>query len=124
MSLLVIVWCGSLLSLLGIGVLVSFRVFIEKRVFSTSTVSFRDFVLDEYRFLARRCFLLLRNIAPHGRRAVDSILLREKKARDLFTERIFGHMEITRGKTSSFFLKHLVEHQESIRKDAEKKEIL
>lgn len=52
---------------------------------------------------------------PHGERAVAYGTLWLKRGHDVFIEKVFGRIEIEKGRTPSFFLKRIALHREELR---------
>ena len=114
MSLLVISWLLSLVTLGG--------VVFYARSRDTSPVSseerstdWRDFIAIELTRMVGYISRLFDYARPHGERAVFHGTVVLKKGHDLFIEKVFGGIEIEKGKAASFFLKRIAEHKESLR---------
>ena len=120
MTLLFILW-GTALAVMGLSLGAGFFL-LARGELAGKNGSLGDFFREEFRsaFAAlRRCTL---RFLPHGRRAISEVSTQGVEVRDRFMKWIFGKMERERGKTSSFFLKHLAEHQESLRRGFEGKQ--
>jgi hypothetical protein len=55
------------------------------------------------------------HVRPHGERVVFHGAVFLKKGHAVFIEKIFGRMDVEKGNVTSFFLKRIAEHKESLR---------
>jgi hypothetical protein len=67
-------------------------------------------------------FELLRSYATHAWRplanwTIDKSAHYVTRGHDMFMERVYGRVEIERGKAASFFLKRIAEHKEESKKN-------
>lgn len=121
MSLLFAMWvlsAGVVLATLG---MVFFRVrggaLVSLRMRAPSNLG--EFFTDQLHEVLVRFFTAVHHIKPHARQLGMTALLYTKKGHDLFVERVFGRIELPRGGTVSFFLKHIAEHKEMNHRDGE-----
>ncbi len=116
MTLLISLWVTSLLSLIAI----SFFVFSELKksgVTLKERIGLNDFVREELLGLLRSFLSALVTNKPHAVRLGGVLLKYGKQGHTVFSERVFGRITAQRGNAGSFFLKHIAEHKETIRKD-------
>jgi len=74
-----------------------------------------EFLLDELhdlRVLLEEFFVHTR---PHRARVRGHAVVLFGRGKNIFMERVYGRVMKERGKTASFFLKHIAEHQETLR---------
>ncbi len=114
MSILFIIWLMALLVLGGTLVYAHFRMkrahyILEVRVPS----DFSEFLSLELHDIILCLRRMMHTARPHAKRATGYAVLVSRRGYDLFIERIFGRKEVTRGKTTSFFLKHISEEKEA-----------
>ena len=116
MSILFIIWCIALLTLASTLVYAHVRVGRSGGVPVASVPNdFTEFLSAEWHEVLVFSRNLLHATRPHGERAVGYVVLVSRRGYDLFIERVFGRTEVTKGKTTSFFLKHISEHKEAER---------
>lgn len=119
MTLLFILWATALavivVSLLA-GIVLSTRQGVATRSGSLS-----DLFSDELRALSTWMSNAVLRVIPLWKRSVAAVSYRSVLLRDHSMRWVFGKTEQERGKTSSFFLKHLAEHQDALRQGTEEK---
>lgn len=112
MSPLLIVWSLSLLTLVAIGAYALSRVRHEREGGDLSALIAYT-ALDSYRIARRGTDSAL----PHVRRVIVFGVRRGKEGYELMLDRMFGKGEVERGRTASFFLKHIAEEKEAKRSE-------
>ena len=118
LSFLVICWLGSILVLVGIFLYACTRT--STSISENVPGSFKDFVAIE---MVRTSGELLHGLAqarPHGERAFAEGVMLFQRGHAMFIEKVFGRLEIEKGKAGSFFLKRIAENKESLRGEKDK----
>lgn len=114
MSTLFIIWLVALFVLSSTLAYAHIRM---KRVhtFAQARVpnDFSEFIAQELHDISLHLRRAAHVMRPHGKQAVGYAVLLSRRGYDMFTERVFGRMEVTKGKTTSFFLKHISENKEN-----------
>ena len=116
MNVLVSIWSLSLITLLLVifFALYAFRRGSTVRVFHHNVESFVTYEFNSFLGAIHKSF---HSIRPHAERFGMVAFERGKNGYDIFIERIFGKVEIEKGKAASFFLKHIAEHKGMIVRD-------
>ena len=78
--------------------------------------NFHDFFMEEFARMEEFFRMVLERLHPHGKRALVSGGTLLKKGHDAFLEKIFGGIEVEKGKVTSFFVKRIAEQKELLRK--------
>lgn len=113
MSTLFIIWLTALLVLFGMLIVAHFRMSRDSSANIRVPNDFGEFLSMELHDVESQFRRLVHVFRPHGKQAVSYVVLVSRRGYDVFIERIFGRTEITKGKTTSFFLKHISEHKET-----------
>lgn len=122
MSILVMTWAGSLAIMIGI---LFYGQLLAKRSASRGgevVANWSDLIRKESIAAWRYALLVMHALHPHAKRAVVSLVVIARRSHDMFIERVFGHIEVEKGKTASFFLKRIAEHKEVTRGNIERGE--
>jgi hypothetical protein len=114
MSLLVVSWLLSFATLCGVVFYARSRT-VDVLSSADDSTNWRDFIAVELTRIVGYVSHLLSYARPHGARALFHGSEALKKGHDLFIEKVFGGIEIEKGKAASFFLKRIIEHKESLR---------
>ena len=77
--------------------------------------NFADFIATELTRMTGHLAHGARRARPHGERLVFHGAVLLKKGHSVFTEKILGRMDVEKGNVTSFFLKRIAEHKESLR---------
>ena len=110
MSLLVTIWTVSLAAMVGIYWYAATRASVSRVARAPKDLT--ELMTREIQHLNADFGQLLRDIRPHGVRAVRAGLIAVKRGNDLIISRVYGRMSVEKGKASSFFLKQIAEHKE------------
>lgn len=115
MSFLLAFWLLSFAALIGIIVYAHGRspVMISSE---EMPADWRDFIAIELTRMVGHLSRLATHARPHGERVVFHGTALFQKGHDLFIEKIFGLLHVEKGNVTSFFLKRIAEHKESLRK--------
>lgn len=73
---------------------------------------FSEFIALELREILIYVKRVAHAVRPHANRALGYTVAVSRRGGDMFIERVFGRTEITKGKTTSFYLKHISEHKD------------
>ena len=119
MSLLITIWVFALALVIAIMVFASSRarrceVTLESGVTPTQ---FTEFFGDQFHDMLVHAVKGFHHVKPHATQMGMSAFAFSKRGHDLFVERVFGRMELKRGNTVSFFLKHIAEERRGIERD-------
>ena len=119
MSILLGVWLGSLTTIIAIVFYGRFLYARRAHEHEHVPVHIHDLLAHEIVNLNKEFSKLIESAKPHGVRTARVGLVIIKRGKELFVRRIYGRMKIEKGSTSSFFLKHISEHKEQIKKEQE-----
>ncbi len=115
MTPLIALWLFALIILVGI-VVYGFHTKGSTNVSSEDApTNWCNFLAIELTRMAGYISHLLIHARPHGEKAVAHGTIFLKKGHDMFIEKIFGRIEVEKGKAASFFLKRIAEHKETLR---------
>lgn len=119
MSILLGVWIASLMTI--IAIVLYGRVLHVRRTHEHehAPVHIHDLIAHEIFKLNKEFSRLVESAKPHGVRTARAGLVMVKRGQELFVRRVYGRIKIEKGSTSSFFLKHISEHKEQIKKEHE-----
>ena len=114
MSFLLAIWLLSLAVILGLFFYARHRRGTSVLAPANTTENLNDLFVGELRGISDEVMRGIAHIRPHGARVVlhGSVLI--KKGHNMLIEKAFGRIAIEKGKTSSFFLKRIAEHKESL----------
>lgn len=113
MSILLIIWLTALFVLTSTLAYAHF--FIKKASGVTQVhahTDFSEFISLELHDILIYLKRVIHTARPHAKRAVGYTIFVSRQGCDMFIERVFGRKEMTKGKTTSFYLKHISEHKE------------
>lgn len=113
MSFLLIIWLAALFVL---GSTLAYAHFFIKKTSGITQIrvptDFSEFISLELHDILTYLKRVAHTTRPHAKRAVGYTILVSRRGCDMFIERVFGRKEMMKGKTTSFFLKHISEHKE------------
>lgn len=117
MTFLTACWLLSLALLVGIYVYAYTRKNVGNLVTSPeeTPASFADFVATELTRMTGHLSHGAIRLRPYAEWAITQSRIFLGKGHNIFAEKVFGRMEIEKGKVVSFFLKRIAEHQEALR---------
>jgi hypothetical protein len=119
MSILFGIWLASLITIMGI---VLYGRTLHNRSFQTHehpSIHLHDLIAHEVSELNKVFLSLLETAKPHGVRTARAGLVMIKRGQELIIHRVYGRMKVEKGRTSSFFLKHISEHKEQTKSERE-----
>lgn len=120
MSLTVLFWVLSLLTLVGTTAFAFYRArFIPAPKFVPR--DFGEFLHEALTHIAGGVSDVADTAKPHARRMSAYVVLLSKLAHDKFIDRVFGKTTKMPGTTASFFLKYIAEHKEGTKGTPEQK---
>ena len=116
MTNLLFIWIGSLVVLAGVLLFSLFRARNMNTALFQRPEGFREFIIDALGHLLGHFSHVAISAEPHARKIGLLFFHFGKRGHDVFSERVFGKVVSERGKTASFFLKHIAENKENSRK--------
>jgi len=119
MSILLGIWFVSLITILGIVLYGSMLHNKNLHPHEHPEVHPHDFIAHEISELNKVFLRLLKSAKPHGIRTARAGFVIVKRGQEIFIRRVYGHMNVEKGRTSSFFLKHISEHKEQTKSERE-----
>lgn len=118
MSILLGIWFASIVVI--VGIVLYGRVLYSKKGFHSytySSIHLYDLITNEIFELYKVFLWKFENVKPHGVRTVKRGLVMAKRGQEIFIHRVYGRVKVEKGRTSSFFLKHISEHKEHTKKN-------